>query len=188
VVKYCKVELINNSDVSGFNQEKSTKEPSKSTPEKPRKTIVRVGGLLTSWTPTKKRGKRYIQCDPNAKFFKGKTVEVGRATFETPTKRYTILDAPGHKNYVPNMIGGASQADVGILVISARKGEFETGFTKAGQTKEHTMLAKTLGVKYLIVVINKMDDPTVEWAHERCVSFARQHFNIFSDMKKLSRS
>jgi len=98
---------------------------------------------------------------------KGKTVEVGRATFETPTKRYTILDAPGHKNYVPNMIGGASQADVGILVISARRGEFETGFTKAGQTKEHTMLAKTLGVKYLIVVINKMDDPTVEWAHER---------------------
>lgn len=66
---------------------------------------------------------------------KGKTVEVGRAHFETERMRYTILDAPGHKNYVPNMIQGASQADVGILVISARKGEFETGFEKGGQTR-----------------------------------------------------
>src|SRR6056297_1677850 len=56
---------------------------------------------------------------------KGKTVEVGRAHFETDTKRYTIMEAPGHKNYVPNMIAGAVQADVGILVISARRGEFE---------------------------------------------------------------
>jgi peptide chain release factor subunit 3 len=61
---------------------------------------------------------------------KGKTVEVGRAHFDTDKKRYTLLDAPGHKNYVPNMIGGAQQADVGILVISARKGEFEAGFEK----------------------------------------------------------
>ena len=73
----------------------------------------------------------------------------------------------GHKNYVPNMIAGAAQADVGILVISAKKGEFESGFEKGGQTREHAMLAKTLGVKTLIVVINKMDDPTVLWAHER---------------------
>jgi len=98
---------------------------------------------------------------------KGKTVEVGRAHFETDLKRYTILDAPGHKNYVPNMIMGASQADVGVLVISARKGEFETGFDRGGQTREHAMLAKTLGVSYLIVVINKMDDPTVKWEKSR---------------------
>eukprot|EP00978_Attheya_sp_CCMP212_P005248 scaffold11659_cov49-Attheya_sp.AAC.5 len=98
---------------------------------------------------------------------KGKTVEVGRAQFETDVKRYTILDAPGHKNYVPNMIMGASQADVGVLVISARKGEFETGFDRGGQTREHAMLAKTLGVSYLIVVINKMDDPTVQWSKDR---------------------
>ena len=98
---------------------------------------------------------------------KGKTVEVGRAYFVTQEKRYTILDAPGHKNYVPNMIMGASQADVGVLVISARKGEFEAGFDRGGQTREHAMLCKTLGISYLIVAINKMDDPTVNWSIER---------------------
>ncbi|KAL3911534.1 MAG: hypothetical protein SGILL_007244, partial [Bacillariaceae sp.] len=98
---------------------------------------------------------------------KGKTVEVGKAHFETEAKRYTILDAPGHKNYVPNMIMGASQADVGVLVISARKGEFETGFDRGGQTREHAMLAKTLGVSFLVVVVNKMDDPTVNWSKDR---------------------
>ncbi|KAG1655524.1 hypothetical protein FOA52_000004 [Chlamydomonas sp. UWO 241] len=81
---------------------------------------------------------------------KGITVEVGRAHFETPAKRYTVLDAPGHKNYVPNMIQGASQADTAILLISARKGEYETGFEKGGQTREHAQLAKTLGVSRLL--------------------------------------
>ncbi|KAG9242392.1 P-loop containing nucleoside triphosphate hydrolase protein [Calycina marina] len=98
---------------------------------------------------------------------KGKTVEVGRGFFETEKRKYSILDAPGHKTYVPSMIGGASQADVGVLVISARKGEYETGFEKGGQTREHAMLAKTQGVNKLVVVINKMDDPTVEWSKER---------------------
>ncbi|OWM82998.1 hypothetical protein CDL15_Pgr005398 [Punica granatum] len=98
---------------------------------------------------------------------KGKTVEVGRAHFETESTRFTILDAPGHKSYVPNMISGASQADIGVLVISARKGEFETGYEKGGQTREHVQLAKTLGVSKLLVVVNKMDDPTVNWTKER---------------------
>ena len=98
---------------------------------------------------------------------KGKTVEVGRAYFETEKKHFTILDAPGHKSFVPNMIGGAAQADLAVLVISARKGEFETGFDRGGQTREHAMLAKTAGVKHLIVLVNKMDDPTVHWDEAR---------------------
>ncbi|KAK0206794.1 eukaryotic polypeptide chain release factor 3 [Desarmillaria ectypa] len=94
---------------------------------------------------------------------KGKTVEVGRAYFETGVRRYTILDAPGHKTFVPSMISGAAQADIAILVISARKGEFETGFEKGGQTREHIMLVKTVGVTKLVIAINKMDDSTVQW-------------------------
>jgi peptide chain release factor subunit 3 len=103
---------------------------------------------------------------------RGKTQECGRGSFETEAKNYTILDAPGHKNFVPHMIGGASQADVAVLVISVRKGEFEAGFDRAGQTREHAVLAKTAGVKMLIVGINKMDDPSVAleggiWDEER---------------------
>jgi len=94
-------------------------------------------------------------------------VEVGRAYFETEKKHFTLLDAPGHKNFVPNMIGGASQADLAILVISARRGEFETGFERGGQTQEHALLVKTAGVKHLVVLINKMDDATVNWDKAR---------------------
>lgn len=97
----------------------------------------------------------------------GKTVEVGRGFFETEKRRYSILDAPGHKTFVPNMVSGASQADVGVLVISARKGEYETGFEKGGQTREHAMLAKTQGVNKLVIAVNKMDDSTVEWSEDR---------------------
>ncbi|KZT24539.1 hypothetical protein NEOLEDRAFT_1170090 [Neolentinus lepideus HHB14362 ss-1] len=98
---------------------------------------------------------------------KGKTQEVGRAYFETSSRRYTILDAPGHKTFVPSMISGAAQADVAVLVISARKGEFETGFERGGQTREHIMLVKTAGVSKVIVVVNKMDESTVEWSQAR---------------------
>jgi len=109
----------------------------------------------------------YIMDTSDEEKAKGKTVEVGRAHFETVNRRFTILDAPGHKSYVPNMISGASQADIGVLIISARKGEFETGFERGGQTREHALLAKTLGVEKLLLCINKMDDNSVEWSKER---------------------
>lgn len=98
---------------------------------------------------------------------KGKTVEVGRAFFDTTHKHIIVLDAPGHRSYVPNMIVGVAQADVGVLVISARKGEFETGFDKGGQTREHAQIAKIAGVRKLVVVVNKMDDSTVNWDDKR---------------------
>ncbi|CAM4848884.1 unnamed protein product, partial [Rotaria magnacalcarata] len=78
-------------------------------------------------------------------------------------KDFIILDAPGHKYFVPNMIGDAAQADIAILAISAPKGEFETGFECGNQTREHAILVKTAGVRYLVVLINKKDDPNVNW-------------------------
>ena len=107
----------------------------------------------------------YVMDSNDEEKAKGKTVEVGRAQFDTSTKKYTIFDAPGHKNYVPNMIMGAACADVAGLVISARKGEFEAGFEADGQSREHAQLAKSLGVQKLVVVINKMDD--CQWKKER---------------------
>ena len=98
---------------------------------------------------------------------KGKTVEIGRACFDTQKKRYTLFDAPGHKNYVPNMIMGAALADFGALVISAKKGEFEAGFDMDGQTREHVQLAKSLGIQKLVMLINKMDESSVKWSKER---------------------
>ncbi|ELP94647.1 eukaryotic peptide chain release factor GTP-binding subunit, putative [Entamoeba invadens IP1] len=98
---------------------------------------------------------------------KGKTIDVGRALFETEKRRYTILDAPGHRSFVPNMISAAAQADIAVLIISARKGEFETGFDKGGQTKEHSQLCRTAGVKTVVMAVNKMDDKTVNWDKAR---------------------
>ncbi len=98
---------------------------------------------------------------------KGKTVETGRAFFQTSKRRFTILDAPGHAGYIPAMIEGAAQADVGILVVSARTKEFEAGFDRGGQTREHAMISRTAGVSKLLVVITKMGDDSVKWSQAR---------------------
>jgi peptide chain release factor subunit 3 len=82
--------------------------------------------------------------------------------FNLEHRRFTLFDAPGHKNYVPSMIMGACQADIAVLIISAKEGEFESGFEKEGQTKEHAMLAKALGVQSMIAVVTKMG--TNNWA------------------------
>ena len=98
---------------------------------------------------------------------KGKTVDIGKASFTTPHRRFTLLDAPGHSGYIPNLLLGACQADFAGLVISAKKGEFESGFDKQGSTREHTLLLKALGVNHLIVMVNKMDEESVKWSKER---------------------
>lgn len=108
----------------------------------------------------------YIMDISEEERLRGKTFECGKASFETDKKRITLLDAPGHSAYVPSMIVGTSQADIGALVISARIGEFEAGLER-GQTPEHIMLSKTLGLQYLFILVNKMDDPSVLWSKTR---------------------
>ncbi|MEM2995795.1 MAG: translation elongation factor EF-1 subunit alpha [Candidatus Bathyarchaeia archaeon] len=98
---------------------------------------------------------------------RGLTIDLRFLKFETKKYYFTVIDAPGHRDFVKNMITGASQADGAILFVSAKRGEFEAGIGPGGQTREHAFLAFTLGVNQLVVAVNKMDDPTVNWSQER---------------------
>ncbi|XP_017304218.1 HBS1-like protein isoform X3 [Diaphorina citri] len=121
-------------------------------------------------TESKKLGKQsfmyaWILDETGEERNRGITMDVGQSQFETKTKYITLLDAPGHKDFIPNMITGATQADVALLVVDATRGEFETGFESGGQTREHALLVRSLGVNQLGVVINKLD--TVSWSQDR---------------------
>merc|ERR1712114_63968 len=86
---------------------------------------------------------------------RGITIDIALWKFETGKYYVTIIDAPGHRDFIKNMITGTSQADCGVLIIASGTGEFEAGISKNGQTREHALLAYTLGVKQLIVGVNK---------------------------------
>jgi elongation factor 1-alpha len=98
---------------------------------------------------------------------RGVTIDLRFLKFETNKYYFTVIDAPGHRDFVKNMITGASQADAAVLFVSAKKGEFEAGIGPGGQTREHAFLAFTLGVRQVVVAVNKMDDITVNWNKER---------------------
>jgi elongation factor 1-alpha len=105
---------------------------------------------------------------------RGITIDISLWQFETEKYHFTIIDAPGHRDFIKNMITGTSQADCAILMIASPQGEFEAGISKEGQTREHALLSFTLGVKQMIVCMNKMDEKTVNYSEERYTEIKKE--------------
>jgi len=98
---------------------------------------------------------------------RGITIDIALMKFETDSYDVTIIDAPGHRDFIKNMITGTSQADAAVMIVAAGTGEFEAGYAKNGQTREHLLLAYTLGVKEVIIAINKMDTTEPPYSEAR---------------------
>jgi len=113
---------------------------------------------------------------------RGITIDIALWKFDTDKYNVTIIDAPGHRDFIKNMITGTSQADCGVLIVASGVGEFEAGISKDGQTREHALLAFTLGVKQLIVAVNKMDNTSPPYSEKRFLEIKKE---ISSYIKKV---
>jgi elongation factor 1-alpha len=103
---------------------------------------------------------------------RGVTIDLAFQKFETQKFFYTLIDAPGHRDFIKNMITGASEADAAVLVVSVKPGETEAATDPGGQAREHAFLSRTLGVSQIAVVLNKMDD----------VAYSEQRFKEVKDL------
>lgn len=105
---------------------------------------------------------------------RGITIDIQLMKFETTGYYVTIIDAPGHRDFIKNMITGTSQADCAVLIVAASTGEFEAGISKNGQTREHALLAYTLGVKQMIVCVNKIDNTEPPYSEGRFMEIKKE--------------
>jgi len=113
---------------------------------------------------------------------RGITIDIALWKFETDVFMFTIIDAPGHRDFIKNMITGTSQADIALLIVPADQGGFEAGIAKDGQTREHALLALTLGVKQMILCVNKMDDKMVKYGEGRFKEIKEEMLRILKNI------